>query len=53
MDNETIWIFDGDGITANDFYQKEHAKIYEAIAQLWNDKKTIDVVTVSDQLSRN
>ncbi|MBR4633595.1 hypothetical protein IKO50_01175 [bacterium] len=27
--------------------------IYEAIAQLWNDKKTIDVVTVSDQLSKN
>ena len=27
--------------------------IYEAILQLRNDKKTIDVVTVSDQLSKN
>ena len=53
MDNETIWIFEWDGITPNDFYQKEHSMIYEAISQLWNDKKTIDVVTVSDQLSRN
>jgi len=53
MDNETVWIFEWDGITSKDFYQKEHGMIYEAIAQLWNDKKTIDVVTVSDQLSKN
>ena len=53
MDNETVWIFEWDGITYKDFYQKEHGMIYEAIAQLWNDKKTIDVVTVSDQLSKN
>ena len=53
MDNETVWIFEWDGITPKDFYQKEHGMIYEAIAQLWNDKKTIDVVTVSDQLSKN
>jgi replicative DNA helicase len=36
-----------------DFYQKEHGKIFKAIAQLWDSKKTIDVVTVSDQLSKN
>ena len=53
MDNETVRIFEWDGITSKDFYQKEHAMIYEAIAQLWNEKKTIDVVTVSDQLSKN
>ncbi len=53
MDNETVWIFEWDGIVPGDFYQKEHSMIYEAIAQLWNDKKTIDVVTVSDQLSKN
>jgi len=53
MDNETVWIFEGDGITWKDFYQKEHWMIYDAISQLWNDKKTIDVVTVSDQLSKN
>ena len=53
MDNETIWIFEWDRIVPNDFYQKEHAMIYEAISQLWDSKKTIDVVTVSDQLSVN
>ena len=53
MDNETVWIFEWDGINPKDFYQKEHGMIYEAIAQLWNDKKTIDVVTVADQLSKN
>ena len=53
MDNETVWIFEWDGIVPSDFYQKEHGMIYEAIAQLWSEKKTIDVVTVSDQLSKN
>lgn len=53
MDSETIWIFEWDGIVPGDFYQREHSMIYEAIAQLWNWKKTIDVVTVSDQLSKN
>ncbi len=53
MDSETVWIFDWDGIVPNDFYQREHGMIYEAISQLRNDKKTIDVVTVSDQLSKN
>ena len=53
MDSETVWIFEWDGITSQDFYQKEHGMIYEAISQLRNDKKTIDVVTVSDQLSKN
>ena len=53
IDNETVWIFEWDGIIPRDFYQKEHGMIYEAIAQLWNEKKTIDVVTVSDQLSKN
>ena len=53
MDSETMWIFEWDRICPNDFYQKEHAMIYEAISQLWNWKKTIDVVTVSDQLSVN
>ena len=53
LDNETVWIFEWDGITPKDFYQREHGMIYEAIVWLWNEKKTIDVVTVSDQLSKN
>ena len=52
MDSETVWIFEWDGIKWSDFYQKEHWMIYDAIIQLWNDKKTIDPVTVSDQLSK-
>ena len=53
MDSETVRIFEWDGIKWSDFYQKEHWMIYDAIIQLWNDKKTIDPVTVSDQLSKN
>ena len=53
LDNETVRIFEWDRINSKDFYQKEHGMIYEAIAQLWNDRKTIDVVTVADQLSKN
>ena len=53
MDSETVWVYEGDRITSSDFYQREHGMIYEAISQLWNSKKTIDVVTVSDQLSKN
>ena len=53
LDSETMWIFEWDGIVPEDFYQKEHGKIFKAIAQLWDSKKTIDVVTVSDQLSKN
>lgn len=53
MDNETIWIFESDNIAPKDFYQKKHEAIYEAIKQLWAEHKTIDVITLSDQLSRN
>ena len=53
MDSEMVWVYEGDRITPSDFYQREHGMIYEAISQLWNSKKTIDVVTVSDQLSKN
>jgi replicative DNA helicase len=53
MDNETMRIFEGDGITHKDFYQKEHSSIYEAIHQLRNNHKTVDVITLSDQISKN
>ena len=53
LDNETMWIYDSDKLGHKDFYQKEHGFIYEAIQQLWTARKTIDVVTVSDQLSKN
>nr|MBR6099713.1 hypothetical protein [bacterium] len=53
LDNETMWIYDSDKINYKDFYQKEHSSIYEAIQQLWSSRKTIDVVTLSDQLDKN
>ena len=53
LDNETMWIYDSDKLGYKDFYQKEHSYIYEAIQQLRMARKTIDVVTVSDQLSKN
>jgi replicative DNA helicase len=53
LDNETMWIYDSDKINHKDFYQKEHSFIYEAIQQLWGARKTIDVVTLSDQLDKN
>ncbi len=53
LDSEVMWIYDSDKLGYKDFYQKEHSYIYEAIQQLRMVRKTIDVVTVSDQLSKN
>lgn len=53
LDSEVMWIYDSDKLGYKDFYQKEHSYIYEAIQQLRIARKTIDVVTVSDQLSKN
>ena len=53
LDSEVMWIYDSDKLGYKDFYQKEHSYIYEAIQQLRMARKTIDVVTVSDQLSQN
>jgi len=51
MDKNTLHIYSWDKIWIEDFYQKEHQKIYEAIMQL--DDKTIDVVTLWNQLEKN
>ena len=53
LDNEIMWVYEADKLNHKDFYQKEHDSIYEAIQQLWWQRKTIDVVTLSDQLSKN
>lgn len=53
LDSETIWIYEWDRIEPKDFYQKAHQYIYEAIKKLWSDRKTIDVVTVWDQLTKD
>ncbi len=53
MDAETLWIYEWDRLTFKDFYQKEHSFVYEAIHQLRSWHKTIDVITLSDQLAKN
>ena len=52
LDNEVMWVYEGDKLSHKDFYQKEHGFIYEAIQQLWSNRKTIDPVTLSDQLDK-
>jgi replicative DNA helicase len=48
-----MYILDGLQIVPSDFYQKEHVYIYEAMAQLRSTKRTVDVVTIGDQLTKN
>ncbi len=48
-----MYILDSLSIFPSDFYTKEHVFIFEAMTQLRNSKKTIDVVTVWDQLTKN
>ncbi len=52
LDNETIYVLDGLAITPEDFYHKQHQYIYKVMKSLWNEKRTIDVVTVSDELTK-
>jgi replicative DNA helicase len=42
-----------DSLSANDFFDKRHQYIYQAIMQLYNDHSAIDVLTLSDRLSSN
>jgi len=53
MDNEIIYICEGMSLAPEDFYQKEHAFIYRAIKTLWAARKTIDVLTLADQLTKD
>ncbi len=42
-----------DKITAEDFYESRHRSIYEAIVGLYEQRKAIDVLTISNQLKIN
>ncbi len=53
MENELMYVCEGKGLMPEDFYNKEHTFIYKAIKDLWTARKTIDVLTVSDQLGRD
>lgn len=50
IENELIYVYDGLVLQAEDFYQKEHKDIYTAMQSLRHSRKTIDVVTLADQL---
>lgn len=52
IDNELMYFYDGINLTPEDFYQKEHSFIYQAIKELWASRRTIDVLTVADQLGK-
>lgn len=52
LDNEVMYILDGLGMAPEDFYQKEHAQIFQAIQSLWLARRTIDVLTISDELTK-
>ena len=53
MENELMYVYDGMTLVPEDFYQKEYALIYTAIKELRTARRTIDVVTLSDQLDKN
>ncbi len=42
-----------DKLKPETFYEQKHQKIYEAIQQLANNQKPIDMLTVTDQLQQN
>lgn len=52
LDNTVLDIYDNMALVGSDFYTREHQAIYDAILTLKQSFKTIDVVTLADQLSK-
>jgi replicative DNA helicase len=52
LDNEVLFVLDGYHIVPEDFYQKEHQYIFECVKELWTARRTIDVITLTDQLTK-
>jgi len=52
LDNEVVYLIESVALTPVDFYQKEHQLIYDAVHELWMARKTIDVITLSNQLTK-
>jgi replicative DNA helicase len=42
-----------DSISANDFYEKRHERIYEAMQQIYERHQSLDVLTLADRLKSN
>ncbi|MBS8121672.1 replicative DNA helicase [Candidatus Vampirococcus lugosii] len=53
LDNDVMYILDSFVMTENDFYQRQHKDIYSCILELHGENKTIDIVTISNQLTKN
>lgn len=53
LDNESMYIADSFKLVSFDFYQKEHQIVREGMMQLWSKKTTIDIITLSDAISKN
>ncbi len=53
MDNELMYYYDGLGLIPEDFYNREHTSIYQGMKALRWSRKTIDVVTLADQLTKD
>ena len=52
IDNEVMHLCDDKSLEPKDFYQKEHQLIFEAVKTLWNGRRTIDPLTLADQLEK-
>lgn len=52
MDNEVMYIAESLQLQSADFYQKEHQYVFAALGALWANRKTIDIITLSDQLTK-
>lgn len=52
LDNEVMYIYESLALRPEDFYQKEHQLIFAVLLELWTHRTTIDVVTVSDGLTK-
>lgn len=53
MDSELLYVCEWINLTPEDFYQKEHVFIFRGIKTLWTARKTIDVLTLADQLTKD
>lgn len=53
IDNEAMYNIESYWINSKDFYSKEHEIIFEAMHSLFFARKTIDVVTLSEYLTKN
>ena len=52
IDNDSMYVTDGQTLVARDFYTREHQTIYEAMQTLWSWRRTIDMITVSNELQK-